>query len=234
MKILSITWSYEDRIDLSNSSLYKSFIKNNSPENFINIHFNRNNFKTLEEEFHRRFDYQYEFILYRIFLSLDKFKFLDDDYYVISDTNDVVCLGNINDINSPDNILFSSEAHRYPWNCPDWTVNYSENDNKMRHYLNGGLSVGKRDWYISLFKSIIKNILPLNLKTFGGDQGVYTYHYLSNHGPKIILDKNNELFLCTYSRSYDGFSKSNFPMFVHDNGWNYGSPKFIEKFELLK
>lgn len=233
MKLLSITWSYQDSIDLSNCFLYKSFIKHNDSNNFINIHFNRKNFIELEKEFQERYGYQYEFLLYRIFLAMDKINNLEDGYYIISDTSDVVCLGNINEIIPPTEIMFSSEAHRYPWNCPDWKFDYSDIEKQNRNFLNGGLSIGKRDWYVNLFKSIINNIFPLNFKTFGGDQGVFTYHYLSNNEPKIFLDKHNNLFLSTYCRSEREYVGKKLPMFVHDNGWNCGSPRFIEKFNLI-
>ena len=233
MKLLSITWSYEDAANLDNCFLYKSFIRNNDPNNFINIHFNRNNFNRLESEFNERYGYQHEFLLYKIFLAREKFYNLSDDFYILSDTPDVVCLGNIDNITYPNHIMFSSEAHQYPWQCPDWTVDYTSEDKSERHFLNGGLSIGKRDWYIDLFNSIETNIFPLNLKTFGGDQGVFTYHYLLGNSPKIVIDKESKLFLSTYCRSPSSYNRGTLPIFVHDNGWNYGSPKFIEKFNLM-
>lgn len=234
MKILTITWSYQDYYELKDSFLYRSFIKNNDQKNFVNIHFNRNNYSQLEEEFKERYGYQYEFLLYKIFLSVDKISKLDDDYYILSDAFDVVCLDNIEKIHIPGQIMFSSEAHRYPWQCPDWNVDYSEEDKRQRHFLNSGLSVGKRDWYIDLFNSLEKHIFPLNLKTFGGDQGAITYHYLSKNTPQILLDKESKLFLSTYCKDYNEYSIKPLPIFVHDNGWNHGSPRFIEKFNLLK
>lgn len=234
MKLLSITWGYQDSADITDSFLYKSFIKHNDPSSFVNIHFNRNNYSQLEIDFKERYGYQYEFLLYKIFLSVDRISKLDDDYYILSDAFDVACLGNIEQIPTPNQILFSSESHRYPWQCPDWKVDYSEEDKQYRHFLNSGLSNGKRDWYVDLFKSLEKNIFPLNLKTFGGDQGVVTYHYLSKNDPQISLDKESKLFLSTYCRDHNEYLKKPLPLFVHDNGWNYGSPRFIEKFNLLK
>ena len=85
--------------------------------------------------------------------------------------------------------------------------------------------------------------MPLHLRNFGGDQGIYTYNYLNNPNTNIILDRDSKYFLSTYHRAQNTYCKNNntltnvldntSPIFVHDNGWNYGSPKFIEKFSLL-
>ena len=68
MKLLSITWNYTDESNYKDSLLYKSFIKNNDDKDFINIHFNRNEYSELEKDFENNYGYQFEFILYKIFL----------------------------------------------------------------------------------------------------------------------------------------------------------------------
>jgi len=68
MKLVTVTWSYEDEPKVDNSFLVLSFLKNNNISDIHNIHFNRNNYKDLESEFNEKFGNQYEFLLYRIFL----------------------------------------------------------------------------------------------------------------------------------------------------------------------
>ena len=235
IKLLAITWNYEDSYDLTNTFLYKSFIKNNNPDDLIQIHFNRNNYIDLEKEFDTRFGYQYEFLLYRIYLIRDKVKnLINSEYIIVADTSDVVCLDNINTINPPDYILFSSEANPYPHSKGDWGVpDYSEDERNNRHYLNGGLFISPKGQYLDFLNSIVENIFPKNLKSFGGDQGVFSYHYLNKNNPTIVLDKEFKLFLCIYERNANDFINYKFPIFIHDNGWNYGSPRFIEKFNLI-
>jgi hypothetical protein len=247
MKLISVTWSYDDVFDYSNTILYKSFLKYNDPNAFINIHYNRSHYKFLEDEFNNKFGYQYEFLLYRIFLLKDSIDNLKDRI-IFADNNDVVCLGEIDGINDicNDKIFFSSEQHRYPneQNISNWnpSYSYSTDDNNNKNYLNAGLSVGNSELYVDLFDDCIDNIFTKEYKNFGGDQGIYTYYYI-NKNKLIVLDYNTKYFLSTYSRNPDSFIYNNgriinrqfnsMPLFIHDNGWNYGSPKFIERFNLL-
>jgi hypothetical protein len=241
-KLLTITWSYDSESNYADGFLYKSFVKNNSKNNFINFHFNRNLYKKLEEDFREKFGYQYEYLLYRIFLFKDILKEIKDEYIICSDTNDVVCLGNINELTDyqiPSSVIFSSEIHQYP-NKNNWNIYPNKND---RTFLNAGLFTGSISSISLLIESCIKNIFPLEYKDFGGDQGVYTYYFIHKNQDTIILDKNSKFFLNTYLRSTDSFYKENQklinkennfkPLFIHDNGWNFGSPRFIEKFDLL-
>jgi hypothetical protein len=234
VKLLTITWSYEDLYDIQNTFLYKSFIKNNPISNFIHIHYNRNNYLELENEFKNKYDFQYEYLLYKLFLTKDKIKDIDTDYIIFADANDTVCLGDINTIELPNSILVSSEINQYPSSMGDWGgLEYSDNERVNRYFLNSGLFIASKQNYINLLDSVIEKIFSKNLKSFGGDQGIFIYHYLSNHQPKIILDKEYKLFFNTYSRNHEDFINYKLPMFIHDNGWNWGSPKFIEKFNLI-
>ena len=245
MKLVSITWSYDHHFDYKNTILYKSFIKHNNENDFINIHFNRNEYSELEKDFENNYGYQFEFVLYKIFLLKDKLKEIDDNLIVYCDTNDVVCLDNINNLDYTDGIIFSSEKNKYPndnssWNpvssYPEWNLNNSL-------YLNSGLIVTTKELYLNLLETTIEKVLPLNYKNFGGDQGVYTYYYINNLSPTIKLDETCDKFLSTYLTSRSWFENENgrlrhkltntTPMFVHDNGWNYGSPRIIEGFNLI-
>lgn len=245
MKLISITWSTEQDFNYKNTILYKSFIKYNDEKDFINIHFNRNDYSKLELEFENNYGYQYEFILYKIFLFKDKLKEIDDNLIVYCDTNDVVCLDNINNLKYKEGIIFSSEKNKYPSDNSLWEPisSYSEWNLNNNLYLNSGLIVTTKELYLNLLDNVIENIIPLNYKNFGGDQGVYTYHYINNLLPNIKLDDTCEFFVSTYLSSSGWFEKigdrlkhnltNTTPMFVHDNGWNYGSPKIIESFNLI-
>jgi len=249
VKLLLVTWSYDDHYNLKDTFLYKSFIVDNSENLIHHIHFNRNNYQELEREFSVKFGYQYEFILYKIYLLKQRISEVVSDFVIYADTTDVVCLGNIDTINLNNitKVMFSSECHRYPneGTINNWTpVNqYPDEDIKLRNFLNSGLYIGKKEKVIELLSHCIENILPIEYKNFSSDQGVYTYCHLNFYKKYIELDSKFDLFLSTYLRSENEFYLSGrnlihrfnqtSPMFIHDNGWNYGSPKFIEKFNLV-
>ena len=116
----------------------------------------------------------------------------------------------------------------------DWGgLEYTYDEQNNKHFLNSGLFASTKQNYITLLNSVVENIFPKNLKSFGGDQGIYIYQYLSKNEPKIVLDKSSNLFFNTFSRDYNDYNNYKFPLFVHDNGWNWGSPRFIEKFNLI-
>lgn len=248
MKLITVTWSYDDKPTIDESLLYKSFLKKNNVEDFYNIHFNRNNFKDLEHEFNVKFGPQYDYILYKIYLLNDYLKNFDlDDDLIFSDTNDVVCLNNINNIIiNPNYIIFSSEKHRYPneESVKNWQPNYlyPEYNINKELFLNSGLSCGKKETYLKLFEICINDVFSLEYKNLGGDQGVFTYFFINFNNELIKIDET-KYFLSTYLKSPIDFNKDetglysikgdSYPIFVHDNGWNYGSPKFINYFNLI-
>lgn len=234
VKLLTITWSNNDDYNIKDTFLYKSFIKNNPEQNLIHIHYNRDNYKDLEQTFSSRYGYQFEYILYKIFLTKEQIHNINSDYFIFADANDTVCLGDINTLPLPDKVLVSSEINQYPSSMGDWGgLDYSSDEKLNKHFLNSGLFMASKENYINFLNSIINNTLTKHLKSFGGDQGVFIHHYLSKQQPEIILDKEYKVFFNTFNRHHDGFSNYKFPMFVHDNGWNWGSPKFIEKFNLV-
>ena len=243
-KLITVTWSNEEQSNYVDSFLYKTFIKNNNKENFINLHFNRIPPLEQENEYKNMFGVQSEYIFYKIVKLYEYLHYLDNGIYIYADINDVVCLDNINNIdisNIGDSVLFGCESHQHPTlaTINNWPVNtYLDN-----YFLNSGLYIGTRDNIIKLLGDCIQNILPLHFKNFGGDQGVFVFDYLNNQNTLITLDKNNKWFLSTYLKSHNNYNKINnklysfdtdtTPTFVHDNGWNYGSPRFIEHFNLL-
>lgn len=245
MKLLSITWSDNDLHDYTNSFLYKSFLKNNKKEDFVNIHYNRQTYKSLESAFQEMYGYQSEYILYKIFLLREKLKennFLEN--FVYADTNDVVVLDNIQKTSNTNNIIFSVEKHQYPKNT-EWLneKNYPEKNLLSNFYLNSGLFLTNKNFYIEFLNKCVELILPRHFKDYGGDQGIFTYYYINHNSNDIMLDIETKYFLSTYLRSETHFKlnenkilnleNNSSPMFIHDNGWNYGSPKFIEKFKLI-
>lgn len=233
VKLLTITWDYSDNFEIKDTFLYKSFIKNNPDTDLIHIHYNRNNYIQLEEEFKSRFDFQYDYLLYKLYLTKDKINNIDASHIIFCDANDVVCLDNIQNMPKVNHTLFSSESNQYPWSMGDWGgLEYSFEERNSKRFLNAGLFIANKQNYIQLLDSIISNVLTTNLKSLGGDQGAFIFHYLSKFEPKIVLDKENKYFLSTYTLDHNNFLDVKLPMFIHDNGWDYGSPRFIEKFNL--
>lgn len=245
MKVISVTWSHDSNYNYKDSILYKSFIKNNVDSDFVNFHFNKNDYHDLEVLFEKKFGFQFEFILYKITLLKEKLNQLEDNVLIYCDTNDVVCLDNINNIKYNGGIIFSSEKNRYPNNISNWepTTKYPIWNIENNIYLNSGLILSQKDLFIKLIESVEEKILNLDYKNFGGDQGIYTYHYINDFLPKITLDESCEYFLSTYLTSRNWFEKQDdklickttgtTPIFIHDNGWNYGSPRIIEGFNLI-
>lgn len=245
MKLLSITWSESDEYDYTSSFLYKSFVKTNNKESFINIHFNRSKYKLLENAFHDMYGYQSEHILYKIFLLREKLNENDSiDSFIYADTNDVVVLDDIQKIPEIKNIIFSAEKHQYPKNT-EWLAekNYPKENIINNFFLNSGLFLTNKQFYIEFLNKCVSNILPRHFKDYGGDQGIFTYYFINHNLNEVELDISTKYFLSTYLRSNAHFKLENnklinlennsTPLFIHDNGWNYGSPKFIEKFNLL-
>jgi hypothetical protein len=225
---------------LENSPIYKSFTKKNKKEYIHHIHYNRNYFSELEKEFEEKYGFQYEYILYKIFLTEKKIDEINSDYIIYSDSNDVVCNEEISKIDIPeDYILFSHEKHKYPNNMV-----YKEFNESNSVFLNSGLFMSTKNNYKNMLNTIIENIICNYEKNYGGDQGVFSTYYIRELLPFIKLDLINEFFLSTYLCNLNDFEKidlykikskktDGIPLFIHDNGWNYGSPKFIENFNLL-
>lgn len=250
ISLLTVTWSYNHNFDLSNTSLYKSFKKFNQDKEIYHFHFNRGHYSNEETDFYSIFGQESEYLLYKIKLLLEKSKTIDSDYILFCDANDVTCLSSVDyliNIFDLDNyIIIGHEKNMWPtkerkqtW--PDYE-DYRGKDLEMRTYLNSGMILAKKEKYIEMLESIVSNVLSTKIKTFSNDQGVYTYYYNKNFKPEIKLDYSNFFVVNTFSRSTDEFFKYNNklvcketgikPCFVHDNGWNHGSPKYHNFFGL--
>lgn len=250
--MVAVTWNYEDSFPIEKTPLYPSFKKHNPNEDFVHIHFNRNNYLKLEEEFSRRFEREYHFHLYKIQLLGEKIKeYVKTDYLIVADATDVVCMNNTNhlidcfDLNNfvitcQEKNTWPTADHKKHW--PNYT-DYNQSDVFNKTFLNSGMILAKKDKFIELLESMIKNVLSTDCKYFHNCQGSYTYYYNKKFEPLIKLDYSSVFTLNTFSRSTEDCYLSDDkkiviketgvkPCFVHDNGWNHGSPKYMLHFNL--
>jgi hypothetical protein len=250
IKLVIITWDGNDVNErLKESNIYKSFKYFNPDTEVINIHFNKNNYIELEKEFNIKFGNQSEFILYRIYLALDRLKEIDADYIITADVDDTICLSKIdhliNIFDLDNHIIYGMEKNDWPklhirqsWNG---YVDYDEFDTKNVYFLNASSVLSKTSKYIELMQTVINDILPLEPKD-ACDQGIMTWHYNKKAEPLIKLDTTSIFAVNTYDRSPNEYyvhnnklySKHNgiTPCFVHDNGWMWGNPQYRRIFNL--
>tara|TARA_R110002012_G_scaffold317910_1_gene535213 strand:- start:4104 stop:4904 length:801 start_codon:yes stop_codon:yes gene_type:complete len=254
-----VTFSNEDEnTEVMNSSLCKSFKKFNPKKEIFHHHFNRGKNHQLEsqqwEMFGKGIEHQVqsqtEFITYRIDLWREKLKNMDTDYIISCDTNDVVCLGPVDRLvdmfDLDNNIIFSHEKNTWPTHQMKSTwKNYQDYrgfDLEEKKFLNAGMILAKKDKYIELLNSVMDNVLSMELDTMGNDQGAFTYYYNSNFNPQIKLDYTNKFGLNTFNRGHNEYFLENnklvskkhgtTPLFIHDNGWDHGSPRYSNHFKL--
>jgi len=253
IKLVTVTWNHSDSFDIKKTSLYRSFKKFNPHKDLIHFHFNRTDYHQQEGEYYRRFDLESDYILYKITLLKEKLKQVEADYIIFSDANGVTCLGNIDHLpqvfDLENNVVVGAEKNQWPGlerkrNWPGFT-DYSGFDAANEFYLNSGMVLAKRTKFIEMLQSMEDNILSKNIRDFMNDQAIYTWHYTAKHTPLIKLDYNTVFVVNTFKRSPDEFYMNSEqrlvskltgakPVFVHDNGWNHGSPKFINHFELKR
>ena len=255
ISLVTTTWNYSNTFDIQKTSIYRSFKKFNPQHNFVHYHFNRGHYHTQETEFAKRFGPESEYILYKIVMLRQKLEQLDTEYIIFCDANDVVCMGNVDQLprifNLENEIIVGAEKNQWPtvdvkktWETHGF-VDYSGFDVENNHYLNSGTILSKKSNFITMLKSMEDNILSKNINNFRNDQGVYTWYYTAKLYPQIKLDYNTSFSVNTFGRAYDEYylnpekklvSKSNgtAPYFTHDNGWNHGSPKYINHFELRR
>lgn len=225
-KLFVVTWGYGDSNNISQSMLLKSYVKYNSLEDLHHIHFNRSHYQDLEREFNTKYGYQYEFLLYRVFLLRDALKsLLSTNKFtrvVFGDTGDVTCQGSIQEI--PKNydldtyVVFGAEKNQWPgveaknkW--PGYN-DYSNYDLCNRYFVNGGISLANLDVFVELLDKCIEKVLPIiphstHLLCYAGDQGAFTYYYNNlneeQSRPKIKLDYGNFLVLNTFATRVEDY-----------------------------
>jgi FkbM family methyltransferase len=253
IKLVTLTWSNEDKFDVQKTSLYKSFKKFNPNIELVHFHFNRGYYQEKEREYRIIFGDESEYLLYKIEFLLEKIKTIDSEYVIFCDANDVTCVRPINHLlemfDLENNIIIGHEKNMWPtqeskntW--PNYS-DYNEEHKKNRTFLNSGMILSKTNKFIEMLENMVNNVFPTKINTFKNDQGVYTYYYNMGMSPKLKLDTSNIFALNTFSRSVDEFylnqdnkivSHENgvIPCFIHDNGWNHGSPKYHNHFELKR
>lgn len=253
IKIITVTWSNEETYPIEKTTLYKSFKKFNPHREIVHHHFNRGWYVQQESEFRSKFGNESEYLLYKIYLWRDIVRNIETDYIIFCDASDVVCLGDVGElINSYDlenNVICGHEKNQWP--TPEakstWTeyTDYDIYDRNERKFLNSGMILAKKDVYVKMLDTMVSDLMfGKDIKTYNNDQGVFTYYYNTRVEPKIKLDYSNTFVVNTFSRSHDEYelvggrlrSKKNetLPLFVHDNGWNHGSPKYLNHFELKR
>lgn len=250
--LLTVTWSYEPSFNIEATTLYRSFKHFNPTTQFKHLHFNRGHFWKQEAEFVQKFGPESEYILYKIVLLKDALAQLDTDYVIFCDANDVVCLNNVDYLlqkfDLTNRVIVGAEKNQWPPKETKETwkqfgfEDYSGFDAENNFYLNSGMILASKVNFEAMLQNMIDQILTKGVKNFRNDQGVYTWYYTSKLEPKIELDYQNVFVVNTFSRSVDEFelidkklrskANENFPCFVHDNGWNHGSPKYVNAFQL--
>ena len=253
LKLITATWSHEDSFDIYKTSLYKSFKQFNPTIDVEHFHFNRDHHQQQEQNFSARFGAESEYLLYKIQFLLEKVKKINSDYIIFYDANDVTCMRPVDYLldmfDLEQTIVVGHEKNIWPTqerknSWPNYT-DYSEQDKNNRTFLNSGMILSRTDKFIEMLQSMIDNVFSTEITTFNNDQGVYTYYYNMGMQPKIKLDYGNIFAVNTFCRNIDEFylNKNNrlvsyetgvMPCFVHDNGWNHGSPKYFEFFDLQK
>jgi hypothetical protein len=249
--LVTVTWNHADDFDIEKTTLFKSFRRFNPHVKFHHFHFNRGLFHVLESEYHQRFDQQSDYILYKIHMLKQKLGEVDAQYIIFCDANDVACLGNVDHLpqifDLENDVIVGAEKNQWPaperkLNWPGF-IDYSGFDAENNFFVNSGIVLAKKQNFIAMLQSMEDNILSTNIKDFMNDQAIYTWYYTAKHTPLIKLDYNTEFAVNTFKRSPNEFTKNeehrlvsnangSKPCFVHDNGWNHGSPKFLNHFEL--
>lgn len=252
MILITVTWGNKAQHDIRRSPLYKSFTAFNKRSHFKHFHFHRSHYRSEETLYRERFGFQGEYILYKIhFLRTCLEQHVRDDYVIFTDAYDVACLSRIDHLKSVfdlDNyVILGAEKNRWPplETTAKWPQfkDYPNEDVSSQRFVNSGVILAKRARFIEMLQSIEDNILALNIPDFINDQPAYTWHYTARHQPYIKLDSHSILVLNTYQHAHDEYILNHNrefvslmtgikPCFVHDNGWNHGSPRFITHFDL--
>ena len=213
IKLVTVTWDHKESFDIEKTPLYKSFTKNNPGAELVHYHFNRSLYAEQEIEFGQKFSTQGDYILYKVKLLHEKLKELDSEYVLFVDANDVVCLGPIetliNVFDLENYVVVGQEKNQWPMPIrkAEW-LNYTDYDEQhvaSKTFVSSGVILAKRTKYIDMLQSMIDNVLPTEIKTFGGDQGVFTYYYTTQLQPTIQLDTQSILTVNTYLRSVDEY-----------------------------
>jgi hypothetical protein len=264
IKLVTTTWNHSDTTDSVNHILLQSFKKLNPNIEIINTHFNRGRYHRLEKAYQELYGSQYEFLLYRVELLYHKIKEINTDFLILCDTSDCTCVSPIDGLvdlfDLENNVIIGSETNQWPMpmvkqNWTDYTdYNQTHHDNKT--YLNAGGILASKNKFLELLdigREVLLNKQYVfgqsyeNDRRYGGlgsDQGLFTWIYNMVPDSPIKLDIESKFLINSYGRSIEDYyiennklyskSTGNSTYFVHDNGWNHGSPKFHDNLELNK
>ena len=250
IKLVTCTWGHSNSFPIESTMLYQSFVNRNPVENFVHFHYNRGAYYAEEQKYLARMGTQAEYILFKIELLKSSVENLETDYLVFADATDVFCTDNIDHLpklfDLEKYIVFSAERNDWPKQnmITHWEnyVGYRNDDLANRTFLNSGVQLAKKEKYLELLNSCLGRFCVHNVTGHGGDQGVYTWHYNTQEEPKIILDYAKVFAWSTYDSNIEEFHKSGnkvfcnkygtAPLFIHDNGTNYGGQKFVARFGL--
>jgi hypothetical protein len=264
IKLLVTTWSNSDVSNVDDQILLKSFKKYNPDIDIIKVHYNRGKYHNIENAYGKLYGYQHEVLLYRVVMMYHKVKQSDADFLILCDTNDVTCIAPINNLpdlfDLESYVIIGAETNQWPMPTvkQNWEryTDYDKKHHDNKTYINGGGLLASKASLLNLL-DIARELLIENQQVYarsielddryggaGSDQGIFTWIFNNVKDSPIKLDYESRFLLNTYGRSEndyyvkDGrfYSKvTGIPTcFVHDNGWDHGSPKFHDKLELSK
>jgi hypothetical protein len=264
IKLLLTTWSNNDISNVEDQILYKSFKKYNPDIDIVKIHYNRGKYHNIENSYGSLYGYQHEFLLYRVVLMYHRVKELDADFLILGDTNDVTCVAPVNNLpdlfDLENYVIIGAETNQWPMpmvkqNWENYT-DYDQEHHDNKTYVNAGGILASKTKFLDLL-DIARELLIENQQIYarsidldnryggaGSDQGIFTWIFNNTKDAPLKLDYESKFLLNTYGRSEeDYYIKNNkfyskltetSTFFIHDNGWDYGSPKFHDKLELSK
>jgi hypothetical protein len=250
IKLVTCTWGHSNSFPIESTMLYQSFVNRNPVENFVHFHYNRGAYYLEEQQYLQRMGVQAEYIMFKIELLRKSVAELETDYLIFADATDVFCTDSIEHLpkifDLDKNIYFSAERNDWPKAnmITHWEnyINYGPEDRANRTFLNSGVQLAKKEKYLELLDSCLARFCVHNVTGHGGDQGVFAWHYNMVPEPRIMLDYSMAFAWSTYDSNPDEFYGKNnkvycaktgiSPVFIHDNGTNYGGQKFVSRFGL--
>ncbi len=244
VSLITVSWSNAAGCSAGNRTI-DSFRRHNPQSPVVHSHFNRGDYYS-QEKAYSGFGEQSEYLLYKVDLLKEvTLKLVSTEYVVFADYNDTYCCGKIdrliNTFDADQFVVFSSERNVYPKSVLP-SYQYDSFNKSHSWHLNSGLFFGKTDVVRRMLETAINTFIKEERNIVGGDQGLWTQYLNTQCQPLIKLDYANLFGLSTYdSNPNDYYAKNGriyskrfgtSPVFIHDNGTNYGGQKFVERFQL--
>jgi len=242
--LLTLSWGNLPQ-NPTNSPTVRTWNRWNPKLPVVHSHFNRGDYWQQEKTYADKFDLQSEYLLYKVDLIRQTAALIDTEFTIMADFNDVYTTGPVDHLPALFDLdraaVFSSERNRYP-KTPTPAYEYSPFDVSHSWFLNSGVILAKTSVLKQLLDKAVEVYVNSEKRISGGDQGLFTQYYNAGVQPLIQLDYANLVSLSTYDSSYDDYYTKNnriyskrfntSPVFIHDNGSNYGGRKFIEYFKI--